>query len=74
MSRLDNAIVRLHAAVRSIEAGAGGPDGLHAAREASLEAELSAVRERYAQLELTTDRVGTRLDQTIDRLKLILDA
>ncbi len=73
MSRLDNAIVRLHAAVKRIEEG-GSLDGYHVAREASLEAELSEVRERYAQLELTTDRIGTRLDQTIDRLKLILDA
>ena len=43
-------------------------------RAASLEAELAAEREKYAQLAVTTDHVGAQLNQTIDRLKFILDA
>jgi hypothetical protein len=74
MSKIEDAALRLEAAVARLEQaverrGVGG-----AAESRQLVADLAAAKDNYAALEATTTRVASRLDATIERLNAALGA
>jgi hypothetical protein len=74
MSKIEDAALRLEAAVARLEQAVErrGVDG--AAESRQLVADLAAAKDNYAALEATTTRVASRLDATIERLNAALGA
>ena len=80
MAQLNRATKRLQAALDSLEravesrsgsgSGPGGGDG----GEADLRAALDSVRQENAALQDAAGAVAARLDKTIERLKVTLEA
>jgi FKBP-type peptidyl-prolyl cis-trans isomerase (trigger factor) len=66
MSRMDDALARLEAALVRAEQAAAKPKP--AATELEIEAELSKAREDYATLKNKSEAVAARLDDAIVRL------
>lgn len=73
MSRLAAARDRLEKAVTRLEAALDGLGDPEAAGDATLKAELAAVKRDYAALAKTAAEVDGRLQRTIGRLEIVLE-
>lgn len=73
MSKFDEAVKRLDGAADGLEASLTAALARGESSEMLL-AEIEAAKRDYAALAATTDEVSAKLDITIGRLKLVLDA
>ena len=71
MSRLQDALARLDAAMIRLDRAAAEGQARGASQRHLLEGELASLREAYEALEGEARRVAERLDEIIDRLATI---
>jgi len=74
MVELAAAVDRLARAVNRLEAAALRRDRQHRDDRSRLAAELAQAQADYTALSAVTDRVSSRLDGAVDRLKSVLEA